>query len=1184
MALQDHIDKRYKKPSVEVSFGNGAKPRDIINVEVSRNLSDAIGTATITTTSRTGVSPEERVVIKQGYNGDKQMTFTGIVDSIEHNSFEETWTFSCRDLLKKAMDTFLCQEIKFGLDVDKQLYYYSTYSDLEGGTFTVHEYESLGALTSAHPETSDNYTNEGVKAEAVVQWLLIMTGLNEGSEIQVDPTNFFIGDLTPATFYLTSVFDAIQQICELIGWYIYCDVSGVVHFKQKPRAASGYYVWNYSDSKNIHSIHDITSNTDLRNYVEVHGYSGIKHVARQPSPYLGTTAYRGVVIGNDFIDTPEIASFVANRVLADLNRLKTTIQMTVDGNPYLFPGGSLRVSSRVATGAYLIEQISTTMSAEGGYKMTVQCTTYPGSIFEEPPQDIIAEFTTSLVASFGDPKLVVELDGSASHSSRGPIVSWDWVLPTKEDTGVVVWGVFDYESVTEGLTQDVTLTVKDGLGNVGTITKPMTLSDLTQNQVLKFRQLYGALTTKGVGSKDGGNTWNSIDIPAISVAASNFNAGGVYTTSGYALFGGSDGNIYKTTDVCSTYTIIYTADSAVNDIDIPELNSLYVVAGTENGAVYTSEDAGETWIQKSSFSSPVQQVRYAYLDHTQLLAIAGGNVYDSYDSGDSWSQVTMPVASGINWNSAGTATNYFAHPSGIVTIDGHIAFNGGVGPSIEAMTIAIDNNSGIMAVDTIGQHWNYSGGAMYATQFNADNLTSHMLRDGEIHVVNYYATQSGVSKSLDRNNTIQDLYYPSGETMPAGGWGKMVAYGPLAPIIPKSVGRLVIHASKLHDALKYTEGDPDPIGTDVSRGLFFANEQNQWVHVLSTDVKGGIAGPGFVALYANLSYINVLDMTVPSGERPKGYGRAFDVNVDHGGVGPILGLAYKRGKLSGFDLYAFINHYSDGVRVHQWLKLENNAASGQFNGQFGSKSLVAEIIDLYGFYGGHEYTSSTNAAGFVRQTYFAGHPMNRTAMQVLWNLETGDHEETEKTKDVTAETYFRPFMAKFDSPWGCMGATGSPVGRVSWKQEIDPETGSPDPYSKLWHGTEGGGAEELPTELLNTSQGYVHNMFDSCLNRTDVYWASKKGIYRTTSYGLGETEELFRVPDDVPNANIDAFSVTHNRIETADYIAAVYTEKESSGDAFSGQAIVSLDGGITWQNGPSVRHGDWIRNIWYVVE
>lgn len=1177
MALQDLIDNRYKKPSIEVSFGNGAKPRDVLSVEVSRNLADAIGTASVTVLSRTGVSPEDRIVIKQGYNGEKQLTFTGLVDSIEHNSFEETWTFSCRDLLKKAMDTFLCQEIKFGLDVEKQIYYYSTYSDLEGGTFTVHEYESLSALTSAHPETSDNYTNEGVKAEAVVQWLLVMSGLQEGSEIQVDPTDFFIGDLTPATFYLTSVFDAIQQICELIGWYIYCDVGGVVHFKQKPRAASGYYAWNYTDSKNIHSIHDITSNTDLRNYVEVHGASGIKHVARQPSPYLGTTTYRGVVIGNDFIDTPDIASFVANRVLADLNRLKKTIYMTVDGNPYLFPGSSVRVSSRVATGAYLIEQISTTMSSAGGYTMNIQCTTYPGSIYEDPPQDIYADFTTSLVASFGDPKIVVELDGSPSYSTRGPITQWDWILPTKEDSGTIVWGVFDYESVSEGLTQDVTLTVKDAAGNVGTVTKPMTLSDLTQNQVLKFRQLYGALTTKGAGSKDGGNTWNSIDIPAISVAASNFNEGGAYTMSGYALFGGSDGVIYKTEDICETYTSIFTADSAVNDIEIPELNSLYAVAGTEAGTIYTSEDSGETWTQKYTFDEPVNQVRYAYTDFTQLLAVAGGKVYDSYDSGASWSQVTMPVASGIQWNAAGSATNYYAHSSGIVTIDGHIVFSGGAGPNIPAMTVAIYNNSGIMAVDSTGQHWNYSGGTMLQTQFNGDNLTSHMIRDGEMHVVNYYATQSGISKSLDMNETIQDLYYPSGEVMPEGGWGKMVAYGPLAPILPKSTGRMVIHAGKLR-AWRYKDEDTTLSEVHTAYGLFVSNEENQWVWSLDSDLDHVVAGPGFVAMYENHNYIDILDMTTPSGVVPKSYEKAFDADVEYDGFGPIRGLVYKRGKATGFDFYAFINHYDDGARRMRWVHLENNAGSGQFSGF--TPSTAAEFIDPYGFYSGPNYESLSNVAGFVRQTHFYGHPMNRTAFQILWNLSDGTYEQTEKVKGTIEDTYFSPLLAKFDTPWGCMGRTGALTGRI-WIRGVDEETGQFDPYHKLWHGTSGGGAEEVSNEILITSRGYVYNMYDSCLNRTDVYWASETAVYRTTSYGLGTTELLFEVPDEVTDGSIRAFSVTHDRTETADYISVVYTD---NADAASGQAIVSLDGGLTWQNGPTVVVSDWIRGVWYVVD
>src|SRR6185369_6894368 len=162
----------------------------IVTVDISQTL-DNLSSANIKLLSNPGVSPETKVQIKQGYNGQEVTTFTGLVDTIERSNVDDSYTVQARDMLKKALDTFLVQEVKFGIDVVSQTYFYSTYDSAGGGTFVVHEYASLAELETNHPETVGNITNEGAKAEAVVQWLLHMSGLAEGTEIQVDDTEFF---------------------------------------------------------------------------------------------------------------------------------------------------------------------------------------------------------------------------------------------------------------------------------------------------------------------------------------------------------------------------------------------------------------------------------------------------------------------------------------------------------------------------------------------------------------------------------------------------------------------------------------------------------------------------------------------------------------------------------------------------------------------------------------------------------------------------------------------------------------------------------------------------------------------------------------------------------------------------------------------------------------------------------
>lgn len=1132
MALQSKIDDLYKSPAVSIRFGNGARPKDIISVDITRNLNDSIGTATITMLTKNGIAPETRVSISQGYDDETLLTFTGIVDTIEHSAFEELFVISCRDLLKKAIDTFLCQEIKFGIDVDAGTYFYSTYSSQSGGTFVVHEYDSLNDLTSNHPETAGNYTNEGVKAEAVVQWLLVMCGLTEGSEIQVDETNFFIGDISPVTFHLTSVFDAITQICDLIGWYVYCDVGGTVRFKQRPRMASAYDTWSYQQGNNIHTITDTTTNTDLRNYVEVHGYSGIKHIARQESPYLGTTVYRGVVIGNDFIDTPEIASFVANRVLADLNRLKETVSITADGNPLLFPGQSIRVSSKVANGQYLLESISTTMSSNGGYKMTMTGATFPGDISEEQSADITADFAITTVTSIGDPKILVEFDGSPSFSTRGPIVSWDWTFPhsTQSGSDPIAWAYFQDTDISGGNSQDVTLTVRDAFGNEDTVTSGIRLEDLLLTNQLVYRHLYAALDVSAAGSVDGGEIWNTYAIPAISVAASNFDANGVFTASGYALFGCSDGTVQKTVDVCVSCYEVLSTGSPVRTIEVPELDSSKAVIGNDSGAIYTSSDAGETWDNVYTFTEPVQQVRFAYTDQTNLMAVAGGKVYDSFDSGQTWTQVNLPIASGVEWNAAGFATNYYAHASGITTIDSEVGFSGGIeSPHITAMSIMIDRDDGIMAVDSTGQHWNYSGG-MYMTQNNSLNTTQHMIRDGEIPILTYYATQSGVSKSLDRNTTIAELYYPGSVN------GQMVAYGPLAPMLkPPPVGHLVIQGKNYVTVSGMTSG--------LSIGM---TSVSGWIPIVDTHLNyGTVAMAGYV-VQSYGSTVTFVDIEgTPSGQVPIGINDAW--TAPEGEI-EVIRFIRRRG-LVGCEIFA-------QCVLDSGLSFDVTAAKLKYtpvNGiNFSSFDVTySNAISIGNAYAQKADGTQDSLSGRLVTSRFFGHPMDRRHHAIAWN--TDDMTYTEEMANERDMVYFDPYMAKFDQVWKCLAVVNDSAKRVDAFGEV----------------------VDLSITASTPSDDIV-DMYDSCLNRSDAYYATLTGVYRLTAYGDGAADILWQVPD---GYTIHAFSVTHDKDYTRDYIAVSYAMSSNIRST-----VYSTDGGSTWNDGFQISVGSrgYIRGIWYV--
>jgi hypothetical protein len=822
MGLADLVDQTMQTIKGTVRLNN-VRMRGVLSIDLAYSLNESITSATIQLVSNPGVEPEATVHIYQGYDVYEQLVFTGLVDTVERNDVDGTFTVTCRDLLKKAMDTFLVQEIKFGMDVPKQLWYYSTYSGGNGGIFEIHEYTSLSALTTAHPETAANYSQEGVKAEAVVQWMLAMCGLQAGTQIRVDDTDFWIGDKMPATFHLCTVYDAIQQICELMGWYVFCDVGGVVRFKKRPRRASGYTAWTYSTQlHNIRTLTESFTNTDLRNFIEVHGASGIKVVARADSEYLGSTPYRGVVIGNDLIDTSGIATFIANRVLRDLNRLKHTATLEVNGNPFLFPGQSIKVNTASTQGIYMIESMSPTMSSDGGYTTMLTTASFPDSNDDddddEDDVDIEAMFVFTNSMIIGDPKVLVQVDGSSSYSSRGRIVLWTWEFPGSytpvvESEASSVWVAYDQTVLEAGAT--IRLTVEDMFGNMDTYEQVVTMADILGDSEPMYRQLYAALTTHAAGTQDGGETWNILPCPAVSVAASMYSATSSNPVS-YALFGGSDGVVYRTTNYCASLVPVATLGGQITALCIPELDASRALAGTSDGNVYLSTDSGLSWTLLKTFAGMIRQVEFGYKNHQYMTVVVSDpsppGAYVSGNGGAGWAKLTDFGAKDMQWYTAGAQTPYWLHSEGIVASipqPDPLSFEDSSDHFMVAGTVMLDRDDGVMAAERGGQLWTAASGILYPTQDMEGNTIRHMIRDADVPLVVYYASRNGVEKSLDRNTTtmslldMSDTVGGSAPTSPfyrheSTGWGEMVALGPSAPIVPPPLGRLVV---QIHNPL-----------------------------------------------------------------------------------------------------------------------------------------------------------------------------------------------------------------------------------------------------------------------------------------------------------------------------------------------------------------------------------------------
>lgn len=756
--------------SYRVQCGNTLLP-DVVSIDYSFSQ-NAIGAATIQTTSlSSSIVPEQPVMIDAG-TPELRRVFTGYIDSYEYNAEQGIFTIQARDVLKKALDTFLIQEIKFGVDVEQQRYYYSTYSSLHGGTFTVHEYASLSALHSAHPETVGNITHEGVKAEAVVQWLLVMCGIDERTSIRVHPSQFFIGDITPVRFHLVSVYDAIQQIVELLGWWFYADAYGICRFHPRPSQAAASVSLT---APLLLQASATTTNEFLRNYVEVVGASGVRVVERAPSPYLGSTPYRGVLIANEFIDTPQIASYTARRVLTELNRLQWKVQLRTLPFPVQHTS-ILRVPS-VVPRPLLIESFSATISADQGYTYTIQTVDVPDDVFFEDIAGIIADFHVSYLMTIGDPKCVCRLDASPSFALQSSIVSWNWSIQhqhgVQHQQGQQIYTAFDVQQLqTTGVL--VQLVVTDSRGQTASTQRTITLSGVFPDQTTHlYRVLYACFGTSSAISLDGGQTWRVAPIDATYVAVSHFDDLAPEDAPSYALFLTTTGHVYRTADYLQTYQQLSLSN--VSFIAISPSFPWRAYAASQQ-TLYISNDAGVTFQQYMTFPSTILHFEPDRTNHNILYVVCaqtGSLPYGALFFVDVPSKTTENLWS--SWNllqdrplryiggvsSDGNVVQWVTTTSGVcAVVNGNptaLALS-----NVASITPTLYEWNRAHAVFTTGNYGDLliSSGVLTYTSTGNRHAFAYTVRDGSAPNVIYYATASGVEKSVDGHRTILPLYTP----------------------------------------------------------------------------------------------------------------------------------------------------------------------------------------------------------------------------------------------------------------------------------------------------------------------------------------------------------------------------------------------------------------------------------------
>lgn len=362
MGIAEEYVKRVKTPIIKVTvtkFFDGQLPGveaigenyypEVISCDPAYGFDQ--GSTTLTLELKTPLdidgnyvrfAPMSRVKVEQGWNvpSTYRITFFGFVDKVEYANPPKTVRLECRDTLKLAQDNYY-----------------------------IHSTRKVYSAVPAESELDDGGNPMGGQAIAdrqvqnIITTFLTESGIPSGY-LHLDFVEYpasgaiIIGNNAVAVFVYESAMDACTRITDLIGYRLWADKAGHIQcrevrpigtttpsqtYRSQEETYDGAGVWTVDQVGNLLSI-NAGREDDLRNWVTVYGYDGISTTIAGASDYVPSPpTYRRTEIRSYLLDTPELLVTVASGIYNDLNRLRYTARATVEGDPRLEIGQTIRL-------------------------------------------------------------------------------------------------------------------------------------------------------------------------------------------------------------------------------------------------------------------------------------------------------------------------------------------------------------------------------------------------------------------------------------------------------------------------------------------------------------------------------------------------------------------------------------------------------------------------------------------------------------------------------------------------------------------------------------------------------------------------------------------------------------------------------------------------------------------------
>jgi hypothetical protein len=570
-----------------------------------------------------------------GWNGLEVAGFTGEIAGFTDMSYPDRWSLQCNDVLWRAdkssqvLQTDPLNDILARVAVT---YLLTHYAGIPASRISIPPLLASGAAWAGPEWTLGTLTP--------VQW----------------------GDIDTQSGGTTAL-RAAAEICSCLGFWLYADAGGKITAKQMERKPSQVAREVFRREVNLlrrGSPERQQSYENVFNQATVRGANtGVDGAQlydqfRTASSLLPANVYRDFPFSSILLEYenasdagPASITEVAKRILNVVSRIPDVVPLRAKADPNRKVGDTVGI---VDTGILLstqknffIYQIDRTLDLQSGAfddALLLDGGTGNTGFTTVPPPD--ASFSWTLMRETLDSVDVTEvaLDGSASTSPTGEIVSWDWSTSTPTyggtpNTASGVHATFVFETADSPAA--IELVVTDTTSKTDTFDANVDLTGADSRPPI-HEALHGAAGSAWYATPDGGSTWRTAGGDAISVdiigAGADDRAPGTAGTYGIVTTRGSGGasGLRGSLDLLTTTptSLVANPGAVTSNIWRNEASParLWWAVGT---AVYRSTDNGVTKVAMHAAPDTVTWIMEDAAAENSVFLLSGADMLNATD-------------------------------------------------------------------------------------------------------------------------------------------------------------------------------------------------------------------------------------------------------------------------------------------------------------------------------------------------------------------------------------------------------------------------------------------------------------------------------------------------------------------------------------------------------------------------